>query len=243
MRQTITISACRRPEALEMTLRALRACDGFSGWDARVLVDRDPLTEANLYVAQSLGFESSQFQTKVGCNRMVRACMEVGFGVGETGYHVHIEDDTVPTAGFLRFHEWARDAFGRDKGVISTSGYCRAQGHSPVEYLRTPFFCGWAWGTWADRWPEFEKAWPVDDAVSWDVVIERTVRGSRSMIHPAVSRIQNIGRDNGTYCKDHNVYWTEHWTPETSDAIVLHYHRPLNGDVSRSPSTHEEKKA
>jgi hypothetical protein len=219
---TISVSACRRPEYLRMVLEALRSCDNIKAWEVLVHCDMHQMQEECVRVAAVAGFPVIAHSEALGCNRMIRECVQSGFRAGGD-YHVHLEDDTMPAQGFLRFCEWAAEAFWDKQKVLSFTGYNRETGQNPTEYREIPYFCAWGWGTWRDRWEELDREWPENGKTAWDTEIHTRIRRDRTLIQPRVSRIQNIGMEYGTYLKDPDTYWTQHWSPDISQAIVYRF--------------------
>lgn len=121
----ITVSAYNRPEYLHQTLAALRSCDGIAGCRVAVLIDPSEESVHSAALAARYGFESFQYTHRVGCNNAIRFALLHGFNQMGSEYHVHLEDDTVPTRDCLRWFAWARDKWRDEPRVMNVSGYQR----------------------------------------------------------------------------------------------------------------------
>lgn len=70
-----------------------------------------------------------------------------------------LEDDCVPTANFLSFMKQCFEKYEDDKHIYSVSGYAW-----PINLLKDKYdiyacrrISSWGWGTWKDRWKQYEK--------------------------------------------------------------------------------------
>lgn len=70
-----------------------------------------------------------------------------------------LEDDCVPTPGFMQFMIQCFERYEKEKKVYSVSGYAWPISVESVEH--DAYFCGrfcsWGWGTWKDRWVKYER--------------------------------------------------------------------------------------
>jgi hypothetical protein len=215
----ITVSAYNRPEYLRQTLSALRACDGIDSCRVAVLIDLSDEAGKCADVATTLGFESFAYTTRVGCNAAIRHAFEYGFRVMRSEYHVHLEDDTVPTRDALRWFAWARDAYRDHARVMNVSGYQRVSNGCLDECGARRWFTPWGWGVWRDRWDGLAAGWVRDDATSWDVIVNHVLRAGRHEVFPTVSRIQNIGAEKGTHVPSAEWHTAHHRVAVTADDI------------------------
>lgn len=153
---------------------------------------------------------------RLGCNGNVRAALTRAFAL--SSYVVALEDDVVPARDALRFFEWCDRPHYRDDPMCF--GACAYHRELPPtdrfnQVIRVPWFTPWGWATWRDRWREMEVQWPGGGAegrgagTSWDVIVNRSVRSDRYMLHPRLARVQNVGATDGTYCTD-KAFHAEH---------------------------------
>lgn len=225
MRRTLTISAHKRPEHLRKVLEALRECDGLSEWKwPTVICDLHELQDENVRIANDLGFEARIWGAHLGCNRTIRRCFDYGINDLEGEFHIHLEDDTVPTKGCLRWFEWAsRNLQGQN--LASVLAYSRFPTGTESQYRLQQQDLSWGWGTWRATWNHFfSPNWIPNNKedMAWDTHIQEHL-GDRMVAQPCISRIQNIGRENGTYCRDDQTYEREHRSRKTTDEIVTKF--------------------
>jgi hypothetical protein len=216
----ITVSAYNRPDYLERTLSALSRCHGVGDCRVAVLLDPCEETPRQWSLATKFGFEVVQFSSHVGCNLAICGSLTYGFGTMGSEYHVHLEDDTVPTRDCLRWFAWAGEKYRGNPGVLDVSGYHKiGNGHLDQCGLRR-WFTPWGWATWKDRWLGLQAGWhSAADGVSWDVVVNHVLRASRYEVFPTVSRIQNIGAEKGTHVPSAEWHAENHHVPVTADDL------------------------
>lgn len=227
MTKSITISAQKRPEHLRETLEALKQCDGIEEWGKPlVLIDYHPKQQECMEVALKAGFTVQTFGVKLGCNRVIWRAMDHGFHNERSDFHVHFEDDTVPTKGALRWFDWAMKNLWTFK-VLSVLAYQRIPCGEDNEYLMQQGDLSWGWGTWRDKWTGFlAPNWLHEDGdMAWDTHIHQRFMGTWWVAQPCVSRIQNTGKTDGTFCRDPHTYETCHRSRKTTDAIVREFYQ------------------
>lgn len=215
----ITVTGYNRPQYLARTLAALRSCDGIA--DCRVAVVLDPCeqTGEQAAIANRYGFQAIALTRHVGCNQAIQAAIQHGFDGMGSEFHVHLEDDTVPTVDALRWFAWARDAYRDEPAVMNVSGYQRSSNGCRDEAGLRRWFTPWGWGTWRDRWLGLTAGWSTSPQVSWDVMVNHVLRAGRYEVFPTVSRTQNIGAELGTHVPSAEWHAANHWVPVTADDI------------------------
>jgi hypothetical protein len=216
---TVTVSAYNRPEYLQQTLAALRSCDGIEGCTVLVLIDPSEFTGESTAIATRYGFGSHTYPERVGCNTAIRRALSVGFVEMGSEFHVHLEDDTVPTRDCLRWFAWARDYYRDDPAVMNVSGYQRTSNGCVGECGLRRWFAPWGWATWRDRWLGLHLGWVQGDETSWDVIVNHALRAGRYEAFPTVSRIQNIGAEKGTHVPSAEWHAANHHVAVTADDI------------------------
>jgi hypothetical protein len=213
--KTLSVSLFRRPLCAALTLSAIARCDGIEDYHVLLNVDAQadtPHGDAVLRAARPF-LRNPQWSLRSyitrGCNVSIVSCMEWGFECG-SGFHVHIEDDTLPHIDFLRFMEWSNRRFFSDKDVFTACGYHNKDGDSQEARTRG-WFTPWGWGTWLDRWEEARSQINVADTLSWDHQMNR-IRGSRLEAFPVLGRILNIGQHDGAY-NNPTIWSNEQFNP------------------------------
>lgn len=215
----ITISGYNRPEYLARTCDAVSRCIGVSSCRVVVLLDPCDETPHCQEIADSHGWESHVFVAHAGCNDAIYTCLRYGFEVMQSEFHLHIEDDCVPTRDALVWFSWARDKYRHDPNVFTVSGYQQQSNGRLDECGLRRWFTPWGWGTWVNRWVEMRDRWTSKDGPSWDIVVNDVLRGTRWEAFPTVSRIQNIGAEKGTHVANAEWHAKYHHVPVTADDI------------------------
>ena len=231
----ITVSGYNRPDYLGQTLAALSRCDGIKHCRVVVLLDPCEETQDQVVIAAKYGFEPVTYSARVGCNTAILSALRYGFHEMRSDFHVHLEDDTVPTRDCLRWFQWAANAYRRDASVMNVSGYQRISNGRLDECGTRRWFTPWGWGTWLDRWLGLEAGWARGDANSWDVIVNHFLRASRYEAFPTVSRIQNIGAERGTHVPNAEWHTENHRVPVTADDLddgerVTEWHHTRSDD-------------
>ena len=216
----ITISAYNRPEYLQQTLATLRSCDGVADCRVAVLIDPSEESVHSASLAARYGFESFEYTHRVGCNNAIRFALLHGFNEMGSEYHVHFEDDTVPTRDCLRWFAWARDKWRDEPRVMNVSGYQRISTGCLDECGTRRWFTPWGWATWSNRAAGLLAGWVPDDSTSWDVIVNHSLRAGRYEAFPTVSRIQNIGAEKGTHVPSAEWHTEHHRVAVTADDIT-----------------------
>ena len=206
MKKTLTISGHRRPDYFARVVSALEHCDGASEYAVTAVLDPSGCTDQLSYIAKCHGITVHIPGQHLGCGAAIRYCMELGFE--ESDYHIHLEDDTVPSRDALRWFEWA----GRHASpmTLTVSGYNQHGGDAEpnMAYFRH-WFTPWGWATWREHWEKYLL--PGWDTSFWDGGVQR-IRDNLGMgeMFPRVSRIQNIGATRGAFCPSEEFHRENH---------------------------------
>lgn len=215
----ITISGYNRPEYLDQVCQGVSRCVGVSSCRVVVLLDLCDETERSQEIAAKYGYESLAYTEHAGCNDAIYTCLRYGFEVMQSEFHLHFEDDTVPTRDALLWFSWARDKYRHDSNVFTVSGYQQQSSGNATTCGTRRWFTPWGWGTWMDRWAEMQGRWTMKDGLSWDIVTNNYIRGTRWEAFPTVSRIQNIGAEKGTHVSGPEWHAKYHHVPITADDL------------------------
>jgi hypothetical protein len=228
----ITISGYNRPDYLRQTCKAVSRCVGVSGCCVVVLLDPCEETDESESIAAKHGYESVVLTQHAGCNDAIFTSLRYGFEAMGSDFHVHFEDDTVPTRDALLWFSWARDTYRHRPDVFTVSGYQKKGIGRLNECAMRRWFTPWGWGTWGDRWEELRERWASKDGPSWDIIVNHVIRGARWEASPAVSRIQNIGAERGTHVPNAAWHAVNHHVPVTADDLDG---EPVRGFVEVEP--------
>ena len=223
----ITVSGYNRPAYLSQTLARLRECDGIESCRVTVLLDPCDETQEQVNAVARYGFEPFVYPSRQGCNLAIGKAFAYGFADEQADFHVHLEDDTVPTRDCLRWFAWARDRYRGDPSVMNVSGYQRVSNRRLAECGLRRWFTPWGWATWRDRWAGLAAGWAAHEP-SWDVVVNHALRAGRYEVFPTVSRIQNIGAERGTHVPSSEWHAANHHVAETADDLVSNFTAPVD---------------
>jgi hypothetical protein len=206
VKKTLTISGHRRPDYFQRVLSALAFCEGVSEYAVTAVLDPSEWTDQLAEIARGHGITVHIPAQHLGCGAAIRYCMELGFKASD--YHIHLEDDTVPSPDALRWFEWA----GRHASpmTLTVSGYNQHGGEAEpnMAYFRH-WFTPWGWATWRSHWEKYLL--PGWDTSFWDGGVQR-IRDNLGMgeMFPRVSRIQNIGATRGAFCPSEYFHRENH---------------------------------
>lgn len=83
----------------------------------------------------------------------------VNYALEEYDAVIVLEDDCVPSSGYMQFMTQGLAKYKGNSKVYSLSGYCWPITIEQTEY--DAYSCGrvstWGWGTWKDRWEKFHR--------------------------------------------------------------------------------------
>jgi hypothetical protein len=229
----ITISGYNRPAYLDQTCHAVSRCVGVSSCRVAVLLDPCDETDESKAIAAKHGYEAIVLTQHAGCNDAIYTSLRYGFEIMQSEFHLHFEDDTVPTRDALLWFSWARDRYRHDPNVFTVSGYQQKSNGRLDECGTRRWFTPWGWGTWVDRWVEMANCWTSRDGTSWDIIVNNVIRRTRWEAYPTVSRIQNIGAERGTHVADAEWHAKYHHVPVTADDLDGH---PVRDFIEVEPS-------
>jgi hypothetical protein len=240
--KTISLLVFSRPNYTRQVIDGLSRCDGLSEY-ALMVFSQEPCvpetmavvrtTTAKLEIPVRVVIEPVRPARKimgplaasVQCAASTLRCLEHGFASGAE-FLIHLEDDIVPAADFLRYMEWAADKFADRADVFTVSAYNRHVEPVPPAQHYTwdirPSFTPWGWGTWPDRFAEMRERWTQYEwpHPGWDDHLQYNLRRGRGEIYPSLSRVQNIGAQGGVHvpsaawhrAHQHVPYWAGNTT-------------------------------
>ena len=232
MRQkVITMTGWRRPEYTKKVIDNLKRCIGIEGYT--ILPTIEPGYPAVLDVFNNLPNCNVVINdTRLGCGANTLKALQRGFDISD--FVIHIEDDTVPGIDSLKYLEWANKTYENNNEIFTVTTYNRIRDIdeiNPQNYFtsyRQKWYTGWMWGTWKNRFEEMSKKW---NFASWDVNINKKIRGNRYEICPTIPRSQNIGEYLGTHVRP--GYWRKyHYSPIWINNIFDPSNTPISSDFS-----------
>jgi hypothetical protein len=226
--KTISLSLYNRSKYTKVLLDSLDNCFNIDQYAIYIRCEPDNQDVINL--AKKFRPDQTQLHindTRYGCNKNIYTCLNDNFLRSE--YHIHLEDDTIPGKDFLLYCELCDSLFKEDDNIFSVSGYVNSNNivmdkqFYPINteyysYGKRNWFTPWGWATWRNRWNYIKEVFiqSLSSKVSWDHYIHRILQ-NRVEVFPLVSRIQNVGAEQGTYCpgpewhynNQYNHYWIE----------------------------------
>lgn len=157
----------------------------------------------------------------VGCDANTFRAIQAAFNAGSE-FNLHLEDDTVISPDALDLCDWFFRHPERGNYVLlnlhamSKGGAHPWMGYElPLDLVESARFNSWGWAITRDMWqryilPEWNQkkhAHPL----GWDWSMSLTIqRHGLKTLRPVLSRVLNIGRENGTYeTPDHWDSWAK----------------------------------
>jgi hypothetical protein len=228
-RTAIMITAWRRPYYLEPSLLSWAKASGIADI-SRVVVALGPTDKYTQQVALierlrprfacpvEIVMQSPEAVKSNGPHRAIAEAITGIFAKGGEGFVIASEEDVVVSSDALAYMAWARDKFAGDEKVLLVNAHneggqgwnlpvAREDGDADQHAVRLkPYYSGWAWGTWQDRWEKaLEPQWDYEcdsgDAMTsgydWNIQLRTIPAGNYSCVTPDAARSQNTGRAGG----------------------------------------------
>lgn len=225
--KTLSITLYNRPEYTQTLLQYLNTCYGLE--DYGIFIYCEPNNEKVIEQARNFRPNQTVLQInnyKYGCNKNIFHAIDNAFI--ESDFHIHLEDDTIPAKDFLYYCEWCNLEYADSDDIFSVSGYVNSNNRIEQYIAQNTrynhvgirnWFTPWGWATWKNRWlsvREYIIPFLQTSTASWDYILHNLIRDKKECF-PMVSRIQNIGAENGSYCpsaewhsiNQYNEYWIE----------------------------------
>lgn len=226
---TVMLTCWRRPHYFEQTLRSWARAAAVYAPDRIVVAlgHTDKAAENQRIIADAkswcpvpveIAWQSPQAEASAGVHRAIGEAARAIFTGTPGTFLVFGEEDIAVSDDVLAYMDWARWELRADKRVLTAVAHSRhGQGwdqpgsgldpdadQSAVRLL--PYFNGWVWGTWADRWEQvLEPNWDwecnsggvMDSGYDWNIFARILPRYKMVSAVPAASRSQNIGQHDG----------------------------------------------
>jgi len=217
MKLSIAMTAYNQPGYLARTLESLSRCSGISNAVLSVCVE--PTNPEVVEMIRSIRFMETRVtvnQDRLGCQPNTLQAWTKGFEISD--FVVYMDDDQMVAPDTLAYFEYCRRRYEKDPAVFSATAYTRNR--APVDRAAyytvgtRPWFTSLVPALWRDRWDRIRTQWNKDGR-GWDLNVNEGVRGHLLEVHPFLSRVQNIGTENGEHVKDpawhkefvHNEFW------------------------------------
>lgn len=239
--KTISISLFNRPDYTKEVLDALEKCTGVEEYKIFIKCEKlsHPKVEETIKVAQEFNHNNKSViinERRLGCSLNIWSCLDTAFSETDTDFHIHFEDDTVPSRDCLKYFEWANKYFTNHKNVGAIAAYSRMVSciafqkiqkeklQEQIEYFKNlvrtiSWFIPWGWGLHRNVWQhvlkdELLKRIKQPRYDSWDRHVRYILQENELLMAlPVLSRSQNIGALNGVHCPGPTFHKKEQWTP------------------------------
>ena len=216
MDNVITMVLYNRPIYTKVVLDALKLCDNICNYVLLAFIE--PGNDEVIELVKTISFAETKIKINPQCfggGRNTYQAWDRGFESSD--FIIHLEDDTVPAPDSLRFMEYCRVRYHEQKQIFSISSYNRYS-CPPDQYYaistRQAYTC-WMVGIWRDRWEWAKKDWSPDHKRYATHLTRRAANERLREAYPLLSRVQNIGVENGIH--EHSDEWhrvyhhTNHW--------------------------------
>ena len=221
--KTISISLYNRPQYTEKMFDALKQCQHIKDYYIFISIDTSEAETQNeldvIKLAQKSNLSNKKIiiqKKRLDCATNVYTAIKMAFNAGSE-YNIHIEDDIIVCKDTLLYFEWANKQYFKDKKVFCITSYNK-RGTQPSltefnKVLRSAGFNSWGWAIWIDRWKQIENNWDFCyKDMGWDYHLLHHMQNKNLVkIAPLVSRVQNIGAENGRHVPSREWHAKNHY--------------------------------
>lgn len=217
----------RRLEYTKTVINSLiESLKNFGDSNIPIYISYDYYDDNMLQYLNNIELNKSIFinDPKIGCNANTKKA--ISYAMEFSDAVIHIEDDTVLSKDAVRFYVDNLNKYKTDLNIFSISGYNRTITLNPddIDIIeKNNLFTAWGCAFWKHKFQIISDNWIDLNTVvghSWDTHINELYKiMGFYQIRPKVSRIQNIGAENGTWVQDANWHYNNHRSPYTSDDI------------------------
>jgi len=227
----ITFTAFRRLDYLKQTVEALHRSFKYCNIYLPILFSIDYYDDSILNYVQNIDWSDitlSVNNPSVGCNKNTK--LAISMGLNEYDAIIHLEDDTVPSKDCIRFFVDNIHRYYSDEDILCVGGYNKTLEPNTTlldQVTKNIGFTCWGCAFWKhksqillDNWiPAMNRE---NNSMSWDSHLNENVFLAKKLyqIRPLISRIQNIGAEDGTWVPNAVFHQNSHHTPYTSDDIL-----------------------
>lgn len=237
--KTISISLFNRPDYTKQVLDALEKCTGVEEYKIFIKCEKlsHPKVEETIKVAQEFNHKNKSViinERRLGCSLNIWSCLDTAFSETDTDFHIHFEDDTVPSKDCLKYFEWTSNYYRENKDIAVATCYSKISNVVVSDKLKNAakkirWFIPWGWGLWRDTWENvlkaelFHRITKSTKYLSWDGHTNNILKDNNLLMAlPILSRSQNIGALNGVHCPGKEFHKKRQWTELFVDDLGIY---------------------
>jgi len=233
MLRVITMTAYRRPAYTREVLDALAKCDGIADWI--LLPNVEPGNEEVIAAFRDWNACESRLlvhRERLGLCKNTHDAVFRAFQL-RADVTVHLEDDTVPSPDALHYFDWAvREILIPDvkspdgHQILLASGYNKPKSEPRPDQSHDsatrPIWTPWGWAVDRSRLTFLIVNWCFRNKKCFTCPFRSQYRRTRREIFPILSRVQNIGYEQGENNRTPQWYRTNHRTPWVANETQTH---------------------
>lgn len=218
----------KRPAYTERMFSAISKLRGLE--NCRIIVNIDPYYKDVIKQAYEWTLTPIDIlvnKNQLGCNKnMFSLCERCATADDGSGFTI-IEDDIEISSDWLEF--CTKPEFRR-MGIDAVCAYQRHDTKPEIDlngYTKSNQWGTWGWYSWANKYYKWRHVFEenTDNNLSWDTALCRNYfykQNAETIIYPKLGRSFNMGKDLGTYCYSHDVYYRDNFTRYfyNGDALV-----------------------
>jgi hypothetical protein len=172
----------------------------------------------------------------LGCNLNTKQALLMCLADNEAT--IHLEDDTLPCIDFFDFMFNQLSLYHDQEDVLSISGYKKTDDLSNLDlkdHTLQKYYTCWGSAFWKHKFDIIRNNWIIygdsdNKSMSWDSHICNVLFTNPDYNYyqsiPTISRILNIGSENGTWTPSQEFHFSENHSLFTSDDIITNeYHQ------------------
>jgi hypothetical protein len=203
--------------------------------DTCLYISADYYDDSILHIINNIDFIETQIiinNPAIGCNLNTKQALLIALEHNDAV--IHLEDDTVPCIDFFDFMTEQLKKYHDREDVLSVSGYKKTDDLSNLDlkdHTLQKYYTCWGSAFWKHKFDIIRDNWiPYGDAenrsISWDSYLCNSLFTSPTydyyQVIPTISRILNIGSENGTWTPSKEFHFAENHSTFTSDDIITH---------------------
>jgi hypothetical protein len=230
----ITMTAFKRTNYFKTVLNSIKNSMDYCRTYLPIYISIDYYSEEIPTLVKSIDWTEIHMlinNPSVGCNQNTRNAISYGLSIKDSV--IHIEDDTVMSKDAIKFFVDMLKMFHDDSSIVSVTGYNRTisldldnkSDFSKIEQ-QNHFTC-WGAAFWKHKADILLDNWiqtcnKENSSISWDSHINDNIFIPNKLyqVKPMISRIQNIGAEDGTWVPSAGWHYDNHRSPFTSDDLL-----------------------